>query len=481
MRTLRAGQDDRAVEGETLRRAHVAAARRALPEHLARLGWPAERVHAERQARLRTLVATAQARSPWHRRRLAHLDPERVTEAHLADVPPMTKDDLVAHFDEIVTDRRLRRECVEAHLATAEGETYLFGRYHAVASSGSSGQRGVFVHDWDAWTTYFLACFRFLLRQRRATDASRSGPVRMAAVAAGRPTHMSAATFRTFSDPERLAVSRFPVTLAREEIVAGLTEVQPEILSGYPSALHGLAREAEVGRLAITPQQVVVFGEPLLPEQRAVLERTWSAPVHNWWGTSEANVVGASCGESAGLHLHDDLFVIEPVDAAGGAVPAGERSSGVLLTNLRNLALPLLRYEISDEVTPLEGPCPCGSTFRRVDDVQGRVEEGFTYQDGVVVHPHVFRSRLGAEPGVLEYRVHQTAGGAHVQVRPAGPVDLPALGDTLGADLRACGLPGSTVTVSPVDALDRGPTGKLQRFVPVAAGDQAGRTSSATG
>ena len=481
MTTVQGRDLERVDEAEVLRRAHVAAARRALPEHLARLGWPVERVHAERQARLRTLVATAQARSPWHRRRLAHLDPETVTEAHLADVPPMTKTDLLEHFDEIVTDPRLRRELVESHLATAEGENYLLGRYHAVASSGSSGQRGVFVHDWDAWTTYYMACFRFLLRQRRATDASRSGPTRMAAVAAGRPTHMSAATFRTFSDPERLAVSRFPVTLPREEIVAGLTEVRPEILSGYPSALYGLAREAEAGRLTIAPQQVVVFGEPLLPEQRAVLERTWSAPVHNWWGTSEANVIAASCGESAGMHLHDDLFVVEPVDAAGAAVPAGERSSGIRLTNLRNLALPLLRYAISDEVTPLDGPCPCGSAFRRVDDVQGRVEEGFTYPGGAVVHPHVFRSRLGARPGVLEYRVHQTADGAHVHVRPAGSVDLSALGEALGADLRACGLAGARVTVSPVDALDRGATGKLQRFVPMTGGDQAGRTSSATG
>jgi phenylacetate-CoA ligase len=471
------GRDD-VEQDEVLRRAHVAEARRVLPEHLARTRWPAERVRAERQARLRTLVATAKAHSPWHRRRLAHLDADRLTEAHLADVPPMTKADLMENFDEIVTDPRLTRELVESHLATAEGESYLFGRHHAVASSGSSGHRGVFVHDWDAWTTYSMACFRFLLRQREALDASRSGPVRMASVAAGRPTHMSAATFRTFSDPERMAVARFPVTLPRDEIVAGLEGVRPEILGGYPSALYGLTREVAAGRLAITPQQVVVFGEPLLPEQRAALERTWSAPVHNWWGTSEANVVGASCGESAGMHLHDDLYIVEPVDAVGGAVAAGRRSSGILLTNLRNLALPLLRYGISDEVTLLDEPCPCGSALRRVDDVQGRLEEGFAYPDGTVVHPHVFRSRLGAVPGLLEYRVHQTTDGAHVEIRPTGPVDLPALADVLGADLRRCGVAGARVTVAPVDVLDRGATGKLQRFVPTTpvtpSGDQDG-------
>jgi phenylacetate-coenzyme A ligase PaaK-like adenylate-forming protein len=218
------------------------------------------------------------------------------------------------------------------------------------------------------------------------------------------------------------------------------------------------------------------------------LERSFAAPVHHWWGTSEANLIGASCGESAGMHLHDDLFVVEPVDSAGRAVAPGTRSSGLLLTNLRNLALPLLRYETSNEVTPLDGPCPCGSPFRRVDDVQGRVEESFAYADGTVVHPHVFRSRLGAEPTVLEYRVHQTPDGAHVQVRCAGPVDLTELGAALSSDLRGCGLGSAQVIVSSVDVLDRGVTGKLRRFVPMitasgpsAVAEHVGPTSSATG
>jgi phenylacetate-CoA ligase len=375
----------------------------------------------------------------------------------------------------------VNRALVEEHLATAAGESYLFDRYHAVASSGTSGRRGVFVHGWDAWTTYHVACFRFLLRRRLDADAHREGPIRMASVAAGRPTHMSAATFRTFSDPSRFAVHRFPVTLPREEIVAGLTGFRPEILAGYPSALYQLTFESAVGRRRLAPDQVVVFGEPLLPEQRAALEQAWSAPVHNWWGTSEANVIGASCGHSAGMHLHDDLHLVEPVDTTGAPVAVGERSAGILLTNLVNPLLPLLRYEISDEVTVLDGPCPCGSTMRRVDDVQGRAEEGFRYPDGTVVHPHVFRSRLGAEPEIVEYRVHQRVDGAEVEVVCAAPIDTAGLGDTLAADLRRCGLAGGRVSILPVDHLDRGTTGKLQRFVASASAGWSATSTNARG
>jgi phenylacetate-CoA ligase len=91
---------------------------------------------------------------PWHRKRLQHVDLDSLGEASLAALPTMTKDDLMANFDEIVTDDRLRLDVVEDHLERLTGaDAYLFGRYHAGASSGSTGRRGVFVYDWDGWIT----------------------------------------------------------------------------------------------------------------------------------------------------------------------------------------------------------------------------------------------------------------------------------------------------------------------------------------
>jgi hypothetical protein len=50
----------------------------------------------------------AQQRSPWHRRRLAGIDPDRLDETSLSELPVMTKDELMGNFDEVVTDERLR-------------------------------------------------------------------------------------------------------------------------------------------------------------------------------------------------------------------------------------------------------------------------------------------------------------------------------------------------------------------------------------
>jgi phenylacetate-CoA ligase len=135
---------------EHLRQQHAAQYAVRLPEHLERLTWSQERVQAERTRGLRTFLRVAKERSPWYRERLAHLDPSCVQEADLATIPPMTKDDLMRHFDAILTARDVSRELAETHLDGLTGDAYLRDHYHVVASGGSSGVRGVFLFDWEA-------------------------------------------------------------------------------------------------------------------------------------------------------------------------------------------------------------------------------------------------------------------------------------------------------------------------------------------
>ena len=111
-----------------------------LPEVIERIGWSRPALRAQRDRQLRLLILGAVAGSAWHRRRLGGLDPAAVTEDVLVEVPVMTKDDLLAHFDEIVTDPRLSRGTVEAHLADLHDDAYLLEEFHAFSSGGASGR-----------------------------------------------------------------------------------------------------------------------------------------------------------------------------------------------------------------------------------------------------------------------------------------------------------------------------------------------------
>ena len=453
---------------ETLRQLHQAYALGLAPRLLERLDWPADRLAVHRVQRLREFVAEAIERSPWHRERLADVDPRGLDELSLRDLPPMTKADLMESFDRIVTDERLSLDVVNEHLSAVGTGGYLLDGYTAITSGGSTGERGVFVYDWNGWATFWLGTFRQTLRAKWSHPELAGRPVLLAWVAAAHFTHATAALSRTFASPEFVNV-RFPVTLPTEQIVAGLNSAQPDFLVGYPSALHVLSFEARAGRLRIAPWRVLSCAEPLLPEIRAAAQEAWGAPVGNIWATSEGGGVGLPCDHSRS-HLSDDLLIVEPVDEEGRPVAPGQRSAKIYLTNLFNRALPLIRYEITDEVTVETEPCPCGSAYRCVADVQGRLDDVFVY-DGRRVHPHVLRSVLARHPGVVEYQVRQTSVGARIVVRCGAFVDVQGLGVEIRDALGGLGLPDPVVDVSVVERLERDPgPAKLRRFV--ALGDR---------
>ena len=88
------------------------------------------------------------------------------------------------------------------------------------------------------------------------------------------------------------------------------------------------------------------------------------------------------------------------------------------------------------------------------------------YGDSVMVHPHVFRSVLAREAGVVEYQVRQTARGADVLALGAF-CDAVVTGQRLESELARLGVRSPCVTVGVVPALERQPAGKIRRFVPL--------------
>jgi phenylacetate-CoA ligase len=437
-----------------------------LPDHLDRLTWSADRLRQHRTARLRDLVRIAKQRSAWHRARLRDVDPETVDEDVLRELPVMAKAELMEHFDDVVTDPRVTLDDANAHIAGLSSDRYFLGNLHAVASGGSSGLRGVFVWGWEAWAAIQLTALRQQLKDRLSDpELASQRPVSMV-VAANNATHSTTALAETFAT-EAVQMHRFPIGLPVAEIVAGLNAIDGDGLATYPSMLAALVEEARAGRLTIRPRRILTMAEPLLPAIRDTAEAVWQAPVANMWGTSEAGINAIGCFKEPGMHIPDDLLIVEPVDAAGKPVPPGVPSAKVYITNLFNLLQPLIRYELTDEVTFLDVPCSCGSAHSRVGDIQGRRDDTFIYAGNIDVHPHVFRSALQREAAVSEYQVRQTVQGAEILIRASGELDAPGLQRGIEDQLAALGINEPQVTTRLVQEIPRLATGKVSRFLPV--------------
>jgi len=119
-----------------------------------RLGWSAERLAAERELRLRELLQWSYDHSDFWRERLVGHDLSAFTEADLPSLPILTKKELMANFDRIVTDPNLTLERVNDHVNHLDADAYLDDQYRTVVTSGTGGVRGIFVYGWSEWITY---------------------------------------------------------------------------------------------------------------------------------------------------------------------------------------------------------------------------------------------------------------------------------------------------------------------------------------
>jgi phenylacetate-CoA ligase len=447
---------------EKLRQSHRADVAAGVFSHAKRLRWSRSRLASEREEGLRGLLAWAIEHSPFHTERLAGVDPAHFTEAQLSSLPVMTKGDLMDDFSWVMTDPHLTLEVVEDFVEHVDEREYLHDRFRAVTSSGSSGRRGVFVYDWDEWTT--LALMQSRARLGTADDMPRPPGMATASLFAGAGAHLSR-VMRTFLAEPGDPIHHFPMTLPVAEVVRGLNTVQPDLLMGYPSALDLIVSEAQSGRLKIAPRVVEAGGELLMERTREAVRELWGVEIDDSWAVVEG-AYAFSCSAGRAMHLPDDLVIIEPVDLDGRPVPPGQPAAKVYLTNLYNRTQPLIRFEIADGLTVLDDICPCGSAHRRITDLTGRADIVFEYDKKVLVHPMALRLALHDERHLTEYQVRQTAHGVCVKVVTDDRGSLDQIRDRLARTLRTAGLPDPEVTVEVVDRLERLAAGKLRQFIP---------------
>ena len=287
----------------------------------------------------------------------------------------------MANWDDVCTDPRITLASAEAHLEASSTLTYLAGDVTVVASGGSSGQRGVFAWGWEDLAQAQAVYIRWLANLPQPVGE----PVRVMIGAAGFH-HLTTCLITTFPLPGS-GITKLPATMPLDQIVAELNALQPTNFGAYSSIAHALALEALAGRLQIKPVGVSTTAEPLLPEARAAINEAWGTDALNIYGTSEVSAIAQGCGQSPAMHLNEDAVIVEVEDGR------------ILVTSLINRTLPLIRYEMTDEVTLLDETCPCGSPFRLIADVHGRADDWFEYPSGAKVHPHGHPVRADQDPG----------------------------------------------------------------------------------
>ena len=353
--------------------------------------------------------------SPLYAKRARHA-------RRLEDLPPIGKAELMGHFDEWATDRRITLAGAEAFLARAQSfaDPWL-GAYQVWTSSGTTGKPGIFIQDraslaaYDALEALRLQGLQTGLRTGLQTGLPPMAPWlpkrRLAYVAAiGGPYagHVSIERLAALVPPPWAPdITKISVLLPLGDIARQLDALQPDVLITYPSCAMALAERQACGDLRLRLEELWLGGEHIGPVPLGRLRAVFACPVHSSYGASEAYSIACSC-PLGHLHLNADWVILEPVDAQHRPVAAGVLSDMALLTNLANFVQPLLRYELTDRVRMLPQPCACGNAWP-VIEVHGRSDEVLVVParggGTVTLLPLALETMLEEQAGIIDFQL----------------------------------------------------------------------------
>jgi phenylacetate-coenzyme A ligase PaaK-like adenylate-forming protein len=411
-------------------------------EQVARDGWSRDQLLSHQQERLSALLAHAREHSPYYRETL---------DGDFASLPTLSKATLMEQWDRIVCNPRLRLADVAAHAAGPRAAEPLLGEFEIFSTSGASGLRGVFAYSASDWAVAMGSTLRGMVRA-----GARPGD-RVVGIGAPGGVHMSKRIYARFQAtrgdaPELSALTPVP------EMVAALNAYRPDALVGYCSVGALLAAEQLAGRLDIAPRTVAFGSEPLTGEMRDRIEAAWGIDPCEYYVSTEQPVMAMSMPDHPRmLELLEDLVVLEVVDADNRPVPPGTAGAKVLVTNLENRALPLIRYELPDRVTLSPDPNPSGRPYLHLAAIDGRTADTLTFpgRDGgdVAVLPLQLGAPFARLPEVRQFQiVHE--GGA-LEVRVVGETD--GVAAAVAGVLADAGAGVPEIRVTPVSELEREP------------------------
>ena len=194
------------------------------------------------------------------------------------------------------------------------------------------------------------------------------------------------------------------------DIIKRMRKSPPGVLRGYASAVYDLACRFEDRGISIPLKAVSCTAETLYDFQRATIENAFGKNIFDQYGCGETNSIAFECEQHKGLHVASEHVILEILGDDGQP----SRQGNVVVTNLDNYAMPIIRYSVGDQATWHHEQCDCGRNLPLLEKIDGRIYDLIQTPNGNKVHGSFFheetcffRLDLSKKYGVREYRVVQ--------------------------------------------------------------------------
>jgi phenylacetate-coenzyme A ligase PaaK-like adenylate-forming protein len=191
-----------------------------------------------------------------------------------------------------------------------------------------------------------------------------------------------------------------------EEGLRVLAAYAPRAITGYPHHLADLLAVVEATGAAYPgPPFFFTTGEVLSSGVLASAGRLFPGCRNlDVYGLQECGDVAWQCSPGSAYHVNADWLVVEIVKQGR---PAGPGEIGeVLVTDLTDLTMPLIRLRTGDLVKVTDRPCHCGIALPVIGRVEGRLADAMSLGEGSAMTPRAVLDRIPAP--IRRFRIAQS-------------------------------------------------------------------------
>ncbi len=341
---------------------------------------------AYQKRKLRRMLRNAKENSSLYREMYKDIDVDKITPDNITQLPPITKSEILARYDDWVCDSEVHKSDVVEFASDLNNLDKLYlGRYVVDSTSGTTGEKLKVLNekkDFDymmamgALDTWPKKSYAFdIFKSRRPV-------VYLLPTDGFYASLMISNTYLGLTKSKNSEIIDFRIPIG--ELVERLNRINPILIGGYASTMLILADEAESGRLRINTKYFVAIGTKYSDEAKERIRSVFKCQTFTSYSSTEAGEIGGEC-VNGHYHLLRDV-IVEAADEKLHPVEDGKTSDCLLITNLWNKSAPFIRYQLNDRCIIHSERCGCGRKSKWIE-VIGRelMRIPFTARDGKTV------------------------------------------------------------------------------------------------
>jgi len=406
--------------------------------------WPADRLRMLQWERLQKLLAYAVEHSPFYRDLFqAHGISPDTFQNHddLLRIPVTTKSDIRNNLDRFISDEFDRAQLVSAKTGGSTGVSLQLFFDEACQERRNAAQ--LLADRWSGWD----------LGMKKA--AVWGNPPVTETLKQKLRHHLLDRTI--YLDTMNLN----DTTMG--DFVQRWREEQPGAVFGHAHSIFIFACYLrDQGITDLRPKGIVATSMMLLDHERKVIEQVFDCAVTNRYGCEEVGLIACECERHDGMHLNIPHVYVEFLDGDNKPVKPGEPGK-IVVTDLNNFAMPLIRYRVEDVGVYRERACSCGRGLPILERLEGRVADFLKLPDGgQVAGISLVERTLTKVPGIEQMQLIQEAENQIIINRVKG-VDFTEQTDRLLIDsMREVFDDRVTLKVNDITHIPQEPSGKYR-------------------